>query len=540
MKISLSTIFLLLFSYSYVAGQPVSPDLELDSYRIVGKDTRVFTITGDRYTTVEFQSSPIVLPREERDMEASKGLIGEDERLHRREDFSVEHGSYFRADALSGINTPLIFQGKTSLDMKGKAATIGLSNRMAEENTHTNIAPIQHDIDAIVYYDASFARFSVDGSYGFEDDKVTGKYFRNHIRDASRYGAGATVRITPFETWEASGQFRMEGAGYTDENVSWNDDELNITGAGSASGDFGATTIILNASGNYLKMGEDFGTLTTSRGLGEWLFGDSFGLKAGASLTLTEMPGEKTETSPRLFVEADWAITPDIYFKVGFKPEVISHSFTDLYRMNGLVTYDVPMLFEDRKIDVSGEFGMRISPKLKGSVEGFYVKSENMPVFSVQDIVGAHFYKIVPGSEVELTGARLSGSYEKGKNFTADGCLIWNDSSWNISDNVPYIPDNVPYIPDIEAVLNSSYRIHRFWRLYGTFRYRGKHYTDAAGTQEEDGFFTIDLGVERELWKQYLSAYIELRNLTGQKGAWWTSQYLIPGAGFYAGIKANY
>ena len=533
MKTSISTIFLLLFSYSYVAGQPVSPDLELDSIRIVGKDTRVFAITGDRYSTVDFLSSPIILPREERDMEASKGLIGEDERLHRREDFTVEHGSFLRADALSGINTPLIFQGKASLDLKGKAATISLSNRLAEENTTTNRAPLQHDVEAAGYYDTSFARFSVDGAFGFEDEKIGGKYFRNHMRDATQYGAGAIVRFSPFETWDASGRFRIEGAGYADKDIGRDDDEFIMSGAGSASGDFGATTVKLHASGNYLKIGEDYGMISSARALGEWLFGGCFGLKAGASLTQSAMPDEDTETSPRLFVEADWAITPDIYFKAAFKPEVISHSFTELYRLNGLVTYDVPMLFEDRKIDVSGEFGIRLSPKLKGSIEGFYIKSDNMPIFSLKDSLGVHFYKIVKGSEVELSGVRLNASYEIGKNFAVDGSLKWNDSSWNFSDNVPYIPD-------MEAVLNSSYRIHRFWRFYGIYRYSGKHYTDASGTLEEDGFFTIDLGVERELWKQYLSAYIELRNLTGQKGAWWTSRYLIPGAGFYAGLKANY
>jgi len=86
-KITITIQLFLLFSISLVSAQPESPDLELDGYQIVGKDTRVFSITGDRKTTVEFVTSPVLLLGEERDMETSCGLIGEDERLRKTETF---------------------------------------------------------------------------------------------------------------------------------------------------------------------------------------------------------------------------------------------------------------------------------------------------------------------------------------------------------------------------------------------------------------------------------------------------------------------
>ena len=106
MKITVTTQLFLLFSISLVSAQPESPDLELEGYQIVGKDTRVFSITGDRKTTVEFVTSPVLLPGEERDMETSSGLIGEDERLRRDDTFSVNHGFYSQLDVMSGSNSP--------------------------------------------------------------------------------------------------------------------------------------------------------------------------------------------------------------------------------------------------------------------------------------------------------------------------------------------------------------------------------------------------------------------------------------------------
>ena len=156
-----------------------------------------------------------------------------------------------------------------------------------------------------------------------------------------------------------------------------------------------------------------------------------------------------------------------------------------------------------------------------------------MPVFSRiaidVDEKSIDFYKVVEGSEVEIRGARLKFQYETGGRLSLGGRMIMND-----------VLDNVPYIPELEAVLNGSYRLHRFWSLYGAFRYYGAHYIETTSTAQEDGFFTLDIGVNREIWKQYLGMYIELRNLTNQEGTWWTSQYKIPGTGIYTGLKVTF
>ena len=90
MRIYLLSILFLLFSVLNSAGQQKTPDLELEGYQIVGKDTRVFTIIGERSSTVEFAALPIVQPGEERNIETSRGLIGEDERIRRTDTVAVK------------------------------------------------------------------------------------------------------------------------------------------------------------------------------------------------------------------------------------------------------------------------------------------------------------------------------------------------------------------------------------------------------------------------------------------------------------------
>ncbi|MFC1608253.1 hypothetical protein ACFL47_09805 [Candidatus Latescibacterota bacterium] len=513
-------------------SQSEDPDIELDGYRIVGKDTRVFTVTGDRLSTVDFMRSPVVVPREERDMEASKGLIGEDERIQRVEDFTISRGAYVNADLLSGLKTPVLLWGKTSLDLGGKAVTLKFFNRQSKLNTPYNYAPIVRDFEAVGYFDASFASFAVTGMFGSEDDEYDNSYIRNSIRTVDRYGAGVTMRLQPGKTWDVTGHFRINGSSYEDKQLTGDGDELFLEGDGKATGDLGATTVVLDATGSYVDLADRHGTLSSIGALGEWLVMDSFGFKAGVSLSMYSAPDtDDTEISPDPRIEADWAITPKLYFRAAYKPGIIRHSFSDLYGMNGLITYDTPMLFEDRSLDLSAEIGMRLS-RIDAAVEGFIIKSENMPVFTSVDSSAALF-GIVPNSEVDLSGILIRLAYTGSNRFDLGGKLKITDASWNLSDHVPYIPG-------MELDLDAGMNLYESWRLYGAIRYVGEHYIDTAGNESEDGFITFDVGVERVFLNRHLSFYVDLRNLTNTEGAWWSGPYPIPGTGLFTGLNMHY
>ncbi|MBN1290731.1 MAG: TonB-dependent receptor [Candidatus Latescibacteria bacterium] len=538
MKIHLLIILFILFSVLNSAGQQKTPDLELEGYQIVGKDTRVFTITGERRSTVEFSAIPLIQPGEERDIETSRGLIGEDERIRRPDIFSANHGFYSRVDVMSGSNSPLTLWGKASFDMKGKAGTIGISNRMAEENTLNNNAPFMQDVEAAGYYDVLFARFSADIFYGREDEELGSEFFRNHNRSLKRGQGGVTLRLSPFKSWDVSGRFSISGSDYEDKIVAKDESETVVVGSTDAVGEIGSTTFRLNAMGNYVEMSDLHGTISTFKGVGEWLILERLGIKAGASFSLSEAPGDN-KTKARLYPQAslDWALNPGVFLKACFKPEVIRHTFAGLYAYNGLVTYDTPMLFEDRKIDISGELGLMRSSGFSGSVGAFYMTTDNMPVYTRKTITAASdtldYYTIVSGTEVDLKGITLKGKYDNNSKWGIDGSMTFTDAS---GDSL----ENVTYTPDVKAVANGYLMFQRLWKFRCSIRYFGKHTIQWDSDVEEDEFFVVDVGVDREIFRKYLSIYFDVKNLTNNDGAWWTDQYQIPGTGMYVGLRAEY
>jgi hypothetical protein len=339
------------------------------------------------------------------------------------------------------------------------------------------------------------------------------------------------------ETWEASGRLTISGSNYKDAEIfTAGTDEGVISGDARAAGDFGATTVVLNASGSRIELGDSMGTIFSALGMGEWLFGRSFSVKAGISFTASRLPDEDTKVRLYPRAEIDWAIVPGMFIKAAFRSGVKRYSFTDLYSMNGLITYDVPMLFEDRKIDASGEFGLKFSSGIKTSVEGFYTSSENMPLFtrwSRPSDNTAVFYRIFNAGVVDLTGAKLKASYDKNEFWGIDGSMTFTDATSNSTDNVPYIPQ-------VKAELDAYYMFRQVWKIRGSVCFYGQHYSYWNQNVKEDSFLTLDLGVDRKVWKEYLSMYVELRNLMNARGYWWTSPYRIPGPGMYAGLKATY
>ena len=142
---------------------------------------------------------------------------------------------------MSGSKSPLVMWGKASVDMDGKAGTVSLSNRMAEENTEYNNAPLMQDIDAIGYYDLSFARISADILYGREDEELGSNFFRDHNRTVKRGQGGVTLRLSPFNTWDVSGRFSVRGSDYEDKIIADDESETVILGSSKAVGEFGST-----------------------------------------------------------------------------------------------------------------------------------------------------------------------------------------------------------------------------------------------------------------------------------------------------------
>ena len=149
-------------------------------------------------------------------------------------------------------------------------------------------------------------------------------------------------------------------------------------------------------------------------------------------------------------------------------------------------------------------------------------------VYSATDST-AEFYEVIKDKEIKLTCTRTRVVYERPERFIVDSSLKVNSVSWD-----------APYIPDVEASVSGALSFSEFWRFRGSVRYFGKHYIENGKNDREDGFVTIDVGVDRELWDEHLRLYVDLRNMTDSEGAWWTNRYEIPGAGLYAGLKLDY
>ena len=194
-KLNLYTICFLFFS-TLTWGQETTPKLELEEneYQIIGKDTRIFSIIGDRKSTVEFTPVPLILTEEKRNIESSKGLINESELLRRGESLITAKGFYSYLDYSLGAHATNNIFGKAVLDIGNFATAVNFTNRSAKENTPSNIAPLSQGIEVVSYCDASFASFSVNVGLSREDDDPLDSTFRPGSREVNRYRTGSTMR----------------------------------------------------------------------------------------------------------------------------------------------------------------------------------------------------------------------------------------------------------------------------------------------------------------------------------------------------------
>ncbi|MFC1551398.1 hypothetical protein ACFL6P_02415 [Candidatus Latescibacterota bacterium] len=517
-------------------GQEAVPKLEVEEeYQILGKDTRVFSITGERSSTVGYIAVPLRLAREERTIASSEGLISEDERIRRKEAFNASNGLNAWGHYSFGAYKTSTFFGKADYDAGDFAGSVTLLNRTSEENTPLNTAALSQDIEVAGFFDTPIADYAV--SIGFsrdEDDSLTSA-FRPGNHEVNRSRSTFTVKPSIFEAWNPVGRMSVASGNYanyedpSDASKPVDENELIVDGGVEVTGELYNFTATGNTNIEYFKLGGDSGTLFTTEAAADWLFMNAFGVSAGAEIAVFELPGETTKTKVYPKAKLDWALSTGIFFKAQYNPGIVSHSFGDMFDSNGLITLAVPMVFEERTSDLSGEFGFRTRGGLSASVGGFAVKSEDSPVFSRT----GDYFEIVKNADVELTGFRVKTEYLEEDSWGLNGQVNVNNADWNFAGNVPYIPD-------MDARVDSYYIPHGLWKIRASLTYTGKHYVELNKDDSESSFVMIDLGVDREVLKQYISMYVDLRNITDSNGSWWTARYNVPGIGIYIGIKAQY
>jgi hypothetical protein len=279
----------------------------------------------------------------------------------------------------------------------------------------------------------------------------------------------------------------------------------------------------------YFKLGGDSGTLITTGGTANWLFWNSFSICAGADIALYEMPNEST--TMKLFPNAkiDWALFPGVFLRASFDPGIESHSFGELFNANGLVTMATPFLLEERSSDISGEIGFKTRDGLSASVGGFSVTSTDAPVFTQT----GDYFDIVKSAELEMSGFTLKSGFDRADFWGVNGEINFNEADCNNTGRAPFIPE-------ADAQIDGYYIPHELWNIRAVMRYVGIHYIDQATTDSESSFVMIDVGVDRTLLEDYISMYVDLRNITDSDGVWWTGRYTVPGIGLYIGLKAQY
>ena len=493
----------------------------------------MFSITGDKLSTVDFIPAPLGLPEEERTREASEGLISESERLRREEAFFITRGLSSSMEYTFGTHKTNDLFGKISINSSNSGFSAGIINRSSEENTPDNMAPLSQEFDAAGYYNASNnTHISLDFGLLREDDDALGFGLRPGSRELNLYRASISLGSSMFEKWDINGRLSFRGGTFKNFGIVDEEDETVVSGGISTTGNLHDVILLINTSGKYIKLGDSSGTAFSAGALGEWLFMNALGIKIGADFHAFAMPYEDTVSKVYPVVNIDLAITPHAYIKLDYKPGIKTYSFSDIYDNNGLVTMNVPMLFEERSVDFEGEFGVRFLTHFTASAGGFAIKTKRPPVYSRS----GDFFDVVKDAEIDLSGFVMKSTYDRKNIMGLDFELKFTNASW-ASGN---FSGEVPYIPGMEAGLEGYFIPHRLWKIRASLLFYGEHYLEINSDDKEKSFYTLDIGVDRQLWKKYISMYMDLRNITKSKGSWWTDKYKIPGIGLYVGIKAHY
>ncbi len=502
-------------------------DLELDEYRIVGRDTRVFTIVGDRVSTVAYKDDLITIPDQQRGIETSQGLIGEDQRLWRPDERENRTGPYFKGGISAGSRTVADGWGTGSLDGGDRALTMRVDTRRAEENTRTNAAPVGDALDAAGYFGAAAgSRISAEVGFRGENDELFDENFRGRERELTRFIGAGTYRGGLGAAWDLFAKGAFEGGSFKDGELGADETETVVSAAGTLERDAFGGTLRAAGEGEWLSFGDADGTFF--RGGAEevlLLFGRA-GITVGADIFVSSVKDGDTETRFYPRAKLDWPLARNVAFRAAFAPGIRRFSYAGLYALNGLVLPSVPLFFEDVPVDVRGELDWRFAEGSRLALSPFLRSSDQALVFTRS----GDFFGVVGGAEVDESGVEIESSFDAGGRWGIDGSALARSASWNIDGG------DVPYMPGFEADVRCWLMTFSRLRVTGRLAFYGDHRVDAATVDKAEGFMTIDCGVEREFLDMF-ELWFELRNITDAEGAWWTDDYLIPGIGLYAGIS---
>ncbi|MDP2984306.1 MAG: hypothetical protein Q8O92_13380 [Candidatus Latescibacter sp.] len=492
-------------------------------------DSSSFTITGERLSTVEFVAEPLALPPEIRTFESSPSLRESEKPLVRSEAFALRKGFFASFNGFFGSDSPLNMTASASYDDKDQAGTIRLHSRTQKLNTPANLAPLVQNIEAFGYRNISLGKLAGEIQLTREADDILGNHFRFRDRRRESYSVGVGIKPSHWGAWDMEGRVRLGGGSYHDFETHDQAHELSLSGEASLSGDIDEVSVAGHSSAGVFRFGGRTGSLFEFGADGVWLPMDELSVKGGAGFHVSSMPGDGARVRFCPDVSAEWAISPSSFAAFTLKRAVIRHTFGDLYDANGLLTYGIPLLFEDRKYTVTAEYGRTLRHGIRTTARLFTRKSDHAPVFSRK----GNFFEVIPDARVTLTGVKVSALYDHEKFWGADGDLTVKRVSWNFSGKVPYIPL-------VEAAANGYVIPGSHWLLYGTMRFTGTHYVEKGSLDTAKGFLTIDIGAEREIWGKSVKGYVDIKNLLNSGGAWWTDEYRIPGIGVFAGVKARY
>ena len=492
------------------------------------KETVPFVIIGDRLPTGEYTPERLDLPLVTRPVITAGDLFKDNIVTLPGDSSEARRGFHAAAEGWLGSRTLVNLGLFGSYDEEDRAATLRFSSRAQKENTPSNLAPSVREVSGSGYYDSSYGDISFNMGLRSEREGILSDRYRSRDRKMERYTGDIGITTVPFASWDLKGRFALSGGRYRDDELSTHRGEFNLAGDATLSGVIEEVTVTAVSQADYLRLGTDFGTLFALGGTGAALPLDGLGIKAGAMFYASAMPGK--DTRMRFYPEfsADWTISPRSFAKLAFKPRMITHSFGDIYGLNGLTTVDVPLLFEDRMLDLTADYGVRIHPELTLTAGMFVERSADAPVFSSKESL----FEVVPGARVTTSGFRLGAQYNQ-SHWSADGRFTSRDTSWNFSGKVPYSPE-------VELEANGRLIPREQWLIRGTVRYYGKHFVARDSDATEKEFMTLDAGAERSFPWYHMKAVFEIRNLTNSRGAWWTDEYRIPGIGVYAGLTARY
>lgn len=513
-----------------VLGQETVPELELKEYQIIGRDTRVFEIEGDRRSSVWFNPAPIVLPEEERSKESSQGLIGDEERQHRTPEFLLTQGLAAEGTVEFGAHSSRSASVTASVNNSSVKTVLGFDHRAAKEHTRENRSPGETGARLHTYFRAGSTDVGLHGGFVASDDDLIDNGFRPGSRKSDRYTVRVSLTPSILESWETYGDVSLEGGAF--ENFGGPDeDESNLRIHVNADGTVLGSAATVSYKGEFLEIGNTSGMMSTIGGRGEWLVLDMMGITLGADVHIWEMPGGDTEITPAPAAKLDLAITKHGFARLSYGRGVIAHSFRDLYERNGLLTNTAgKILFEERLLDFDSEIGVHLGRTVTVTAGAFIQNAERPPLFTSS----GDFFDVLDNTDVEKSGFRSEVTWNNDDAFGIDALFISQDAKLANDDDAPFIPDS-------EMHIDGWWILSHLWTLRSELTYYGSHTVDITDPSiSEDGFFTVDVGVDRTIYKQFVSMYLDIRNLTNSDGAWWSGQYSIPGVGLYLGIRAHY